>query len=253
MLGDFLTLNLFQLLLVFARVGTAVMLLPGVGEVTIAARVRLSFALALSVIVLPVVADRLPVAPDLPAALALLLGGEIFLGFAVGMMARILIAALQVAGTIIAYHSGMGTALLFDPTAGQQGAMIGAFLTTLGVTLLFVTGLHQVLIVGIVDSYAAMPPAVGPPVGELAEVATRFVAVSFEIGLKLAMPAVIVAFLLLMAMGLMARLMPQVHIFFVALPLQIGLGLLALALTLGAGMLVFLTDFEELLGALWRS
>ena len=251
MLAELLALNAFQLMLVFARVGAAVMLLPGIGELTIPARVRLAFALALSVIVLPVVGERLPGPPAQPAALVLLLGGEVLLGIAIGTMARILVSALQVAGTVIAYHSGMGTANLFDPSAGQQGAMIGAFLATLGVTLLFVTGLHQVLIAGVVDSYTSLPPGGGIPAGDLADAATRIVGLSFKLGLEIAMPTVIIAFLLLVAMGLMARLMPQVHIFFVALPVQVGAGLFVFALTLSTAMLVFLDRFSDALGELW--
>jgi flagellar biosynthesis protein FliR len=251
MLGELLTLNTFQLMLVFARVGGAVMLLPGVGELAIPARVRLGFALALSVIVMPVVASGLPQAPKEPLVLLLLLGGEVLLGIAVGTMARIMISAVQVSGSIVAYHAGMSTATMFDPTAGQQGAMIGTFLATLAVTLLFVTGLHHMLIAGIVDSYTALPPGGELPIGDLTETVTRIVGLSFRLGLELAMPTVIVAVLLLTAMGLMSRLMPQVQIFFVALPVQVVVGLIIVAFTLSTVMLVFLNRFQDVLGDLW--
>jgi flagellar biosynthesis protein FliR len=251
MLAELLALNAFHLMLVFARVGGAVMLLPGIGEMAIPARVRLSFALALSVIVMPVVASALPGPPAEPLVLVLLLGGELLLGIAVGSMARLLISAMQVAGSIIALHIGVATANMFDPNAGQQGAIVGAFLATLAVTILFVTGMHQMLIAGIVDSYGSMPPGGALPIGDLAETATRVVALSFKLGLELSMPAVIVALLLLMAMGLMARLMPQVQIFFVALPVQVVTGLFVLALTLATAMLVFLDRFQDTLGQMW--
>ncbi|MSO70465.1 MAG: flagellar biosynthetic protein FliR [Alphaproteobacteria bacterium] len=251
MLAELLALNTFHLMLVFARVGAAVMLLPGIGEMAIPARVRLGFALALSLIVMPVVAGGLPAPPAQPMVLMLLLGGEILLGIAVGTMARLLISTVQVTGTIVAYHVGMATANMFDPTAGQQGAMIGAFLATVAVTLLFVTGMHHMLIAGIVDSYTAMPPGAELPIGDLAETATRIVSLSFRLGLELAMPAVIVAMLLLMGMGLMARLLPQVQIFFVALPAQVMAGLFIMALTLSTSMLVFLDRFQGTLGEIW--
>lgn len=251
MLTELLALNAFQLMLVFARVGAAVMLLPGVGEMTIPARVRLGFALALSLIVMPVVSGGLPAAPAEPIALMLLIGGEILLGIAVGTMARLMISTVQVTGTIVAYHIGMATANMFDPTAGQQSAMIGAFLATVAVTLLFVTGMHQMLIAGIVDSYASMPPGAELPIGDLAETAVRIISLAFRLGLELAMPAVIVAVILLMGMGLMARLMPQVQIFFVALPVQVSAGLFVMALTLSTAMLVFLDRFQGTLGEIW--
>ena len=139
MLAELLSLNVYAFLLVFTRLGAALMMLPGFGEFSVSARVRLVFALALTIVILPLVIDRLPPLPEQTLTLFMLLGGEIFIGLAIGMMTRILVSALQVAGTIIAYHAGMGrpTATLFDPTQGQQGAMMGAFLSTLGVTLLF--------------------------------------------------------------------------------------------------------------------
>jgi flagellar biosynthesis protein FliR len=250
MLAELLTINAYQLMLVFARVGGMLMLMPGIGELAIPARVRLSFALALSLIVMPVVGDSLPLAPAQPIELVMLYGGELLLGIAIGTLARMLISALHSAGTIIAFHSGMGTAYMFDPSAAQQGAIMGAFLTTMGVTLLFVTGLHHLLIGGVVDSYATLPPGAGFPLGDLAEAAVRVASASFKLGLELAMPAVIVAFLILVAMGLMSRLMPQVNVFFVALPIQVAAGLFVFAFTLGSMSLVFLNFYRDTLTAL---
>ncbi len=247
MLAELLSLNVYAFLLVFARLGAALMILPGFGELTISARVRLVFALALSVAILPLVVDQLPPMPEQPIALAVVLAGEILVGLAVGMMTRMLIAALQVAGTFIAYHSGVGSATLFDPTVGQQGAIMGAFLTTLGVTLLFITNLHHLMLTALVDSYFLFEPGAAFPVGDLADTPARLVAQAFRIGLSIAMPIVLVALIVYVSMGLIARLVPQIHIFFIALPLQIALGLTVLALTLSPGMMLFLSNFESTL------
>ena len=234
----------------FARLCTALMVLPGFGESTITPRVRLVFALALAVVLLPLVAEVLPPIPAGPLAVFVLLSGEVFIGLAIGLTARILLSALHVAGTVIAYHTGMA-ATLFDPAQGQQGAIMGAFLTTLGVTLLFLTGMHHVMITGLADSYAVFVPGAGIPFGDLAEIAATLVAQSFRIGLTIAMPVMVVTLLVYVAMSLIARLMPQIHIFFLALPVQIGLGIAVMALTLSAGMLLFLTEFENTIGSLW--
>ena len=251
MLGEFLSLNVFAFLLVFARLGAALIVLPGFGESTITPRVRLVFALALAVVLLPLVAEVLPPIPASPLAVFVLLSGEVFIGLAIGLTARILLSALQVAGTVIAYHTGMAAATMFDPAQGQQGAIMGAFLTTLGVTLLFLTGMHHVMLTGLADSYAVFVPGAGIPFGDLAEIAATLVAQSFRIGLTIAMPVMVVTLLVYVAMSLIARLMPQIHIFFLALPVQIGLGIAVMALTLSAGMLLFLTEFENTIGSLW--
>ena len=253
MLGEFLTLNAFAFLLVFARLGSALTVMPGFGEVTISPRVRLVFALALSVVLLPIVGAVLPALPSSPISLTLLLGSEIFIGLVIGLSARIMLGALQIAGTVVAYHTGMAAATLFDPSQGQQGAIMGAFLTTLGVTLLFLTGMHHVMLTGLADSYAIFRPGAAVPFGDVAEIMANLVTQSFRIGMTIAMPVVVVTMLIYVAMGLIARLMPQIHIFFLALPVQIGIGLAVLALTLSAGMLFFLEQYENTFISLWRA
>lgn len=253
MLVEFLTLNAFAFLLVFARLGAALTVMPGFGEVTISPRVRLVFALALTVVLLPVVGTVLPDLPESPISLVLLIASEIFIGLVIGLSARIMLGALQVAGTVIAYHTGMAAAMLFDPAQGQQSAIMGAFLSTLGVTLLFLTGMHHVVLTGLADSYAVFQPGAALPFGDVADMAANLVSKSFRVGMTIAMPVVVVTMLVYVSMGLIARLMPQIHIFFLALPVQIALGLSVMALTLSAGMLFFLEQYEAVFTSLWRA
>jgi flagellar biosynthetic protein FliR len=243
-----LATDVYLATLVFARLGAAIMVLPGFGELTIPARIRLGFALALSVVLFPLVATAIPAAPASLYGLAVLLIGEILIGIAIGLIARLLVSSLQVAGTIIGFNTGLGSAQLFDPNAGQQGAITGAFLTTLGVTVLFTTNMHHLMIMALADSYTMFAPGAAIPVGDFSEMASRLVAQSFRIGFQIALPIVIVGTIIYVAMGLMARLMPQIQVFFIALPVQILVGFTILAITLGAGMMMFLDAFESALG-----
>ncbi len=245
MLAELLATDVVLFLLVFGRIGSALIVLPGFGEVTIPARVRLAIALPISFALLPVVAQHLPPTPtDLPT-LVLLLGGEIIIGLAIGMVGRLLVTSLQVGGTIIAFNSGLGSAQLFDPQAQQQSAITGAFFTTLGVTLLLVTNMHHLMLAGLAESYAVFVPGQGLPVGDFANLAAQLVAKAFRLGLQIAMPVVIVSMVIYVSMGLMARLMPQIQVFFIALPVQLTVGFVVIALTLSASMLLFLEDFEN--------
>ncbi len=247
MLEGLLVTDVYLFFAVFARMGGAIMVLPGFGELTIPARIRMAFALTVTFILFPLVVDLIPAMPANPVGLAVFIGSEILIGIVIGAIARFLISSLQVAGTVIAFNSGLGSAQLFDPTVGQQGAITGAFLATLGVTLLFVTNLHHLMLLALVDSYQLFAPGGGFPVGDFSDAAARIVARSFRIGLQIGMPVVVVAVLIYIAMGLMARLMPQIQVFFIALPLQILVAFTILALTLGAGMLLFLEEFESAL------
>ena len=245
MLAELLATDVFLFMLVFARIGSAIMVLPGFGEVTVTTRVRLGIALALSFVMLPVIAVHLPALPEDSSALLLLLGGEILVGLAIGMVGRLLITSLQIGGTIIAFNTGLGSAQMFDPSAQQQGAITSAFFTTLGVTLLFVTDLHHLMLVALAESYVAFVPGGALPVGDFADLAAQMVARAFRLGLQMAMPILIVSMVIYIAMGLMARLMPQIQVFFIALPIQLVAGFLILAFTLTASMTLFLEEFRE--------
>ncbi|NKB48490.1 MAG: flagellar type III secretion system protein FliR [Alphaproteobacteria bacterium] len=245
MLEGLLVTDVYLFLAIFARMGAAVMVLPGFGELTIPARVRLALALTLTFVLFPLVVDLIPAMPANGFGLATFIAGEVLIGIVIGALARILVSSLQVAGTIIAFNSGLGSAQLFDPTVGQQGAITGAFLATVGVTLLFVTNLHHLMLLALVDSYQLFVPGGGFPVGDVSDLAAQFVSRSFQMGLQIAMPVVIVGILIYISMGLMARLMPQIQVFFIALPLQMLVAFTILALTVGASMLLFLDLFES--------
>ncbi len=253
MLADLLSLDIYAMILVFARLGGAIMVLPGFGEVTIPARIRLGLALTLSVVMLPLLAGALPPPPPNLPGLAGVLIQELLIGIAIGSFGRLLITGLQVGGTFIAYNTGLGSAQMFDPNAQQQGAITGAFMTTIGVTLLFTSNLHYVMLSALADSYAVFVPGAPFPAGDFAMVAARLVADAFTLGLRIALPIVVVSLLIYMSMGLMARLMPQLQVFFIALPVQLLVGFLVLAATLSAGLRLFLEEFEStytiLLGA----
>jgi flagellar biosynthesis protein FliR len=253
MIERLLVADVYLFMMIFARLGSAMMLLPGFGEIGVPVRVRLLLAITVTFLVFPIVSSTIPATPPILSELFLLLGGEILIGIAIGAIARLLLSMLQVGGTIIAFNSGLASAQLFDPTAGQQGAITGAFLATIGVTLLFVTNMHHVMLMGLVDSYVLFVPGQGFPVGDFSDMAARVVADSFRLGLQIALPVLVVGMLIYVSMGLMARLMPQIQVFFIALPLQILVGFSILSITLGVSMLVFLDHFETVMGGFLRT
>ena len=244
MLDDLFATDLFPFVVVFARLGAALMTMPGFGEATVTPRLRLTLALAVTVVLVPIVGPLLPVLPAGIAPLLLLVISEVLIGVAIGTFARLLTTGLQVGGTFIAYHTGLGSAQLFDPQAQQQGAITGAFMTTMGITLLFVADLHHLMLAALADSYAVFVPGVGVPLGDVADTAARFVADGFRLGLRIAMPVVMFSLIIYASMGLMGRLMPQMQVFFVALPLQLLIGFLVFAFSLAAGLSAFLGTFE---------
>lgn len=244
MLQQLLPADIFSLALVFGRIGGAVMLLPGFGEAFVPARIRLLFALALTIVITPLVVDRLPPTPDGPLGMMGALGGEILVGVFLGALARMMVAGLHAAGVIIGFQTSLSNAQLFDPVNAEQGSLLGSLLHVMGIFLIFAANLQDLLIAGLVDSYQIFVPGAVLPIGDFSAAAVRVMAASFTLAMQIAAPFMIVGMLFYLGLGLLARLMPQVQIFFIAVPIQLALGFLVLALTLSAGMMWFLNAFQ---------
>ncbi len=227
-------------MLVFARTGTMVMLLPGLGEQNISARLRLTIALVLATILLPLHRAAYHIDTGSLAPAVVMLVEEILIGAVLGLTARLTISALEVAGSVIAQQLGLGFVTAVDPTQGEQGALVGNFLTLLAVTLFFATDMHYLVIAALNDSYTLFEPGELPSSGDVAALLTRTVSGAFRVGIQLSAPFLVFGLLFNVGLGVLSRLMPQMQVFFVAMPLSILIGLLFFLLVLGAMMGLFL-------------
>jgi len=237
-------------LLTFARVGAMVMLLPGIGEMNVPSRIRLAMALVLTAILLP--AHQKAYVVDLKAfgPVMVVLFQELVIGAVLGLTARLAISALQVAGSVVAQQLGLGFVTAVDPSQNQQGLLVGNFLTVLGITLIFATDLHHLVIAALNDSYTIFAPGEMPIVGDVAKHITQIIATSFKIGIQLAAPFLVFGLLFNLGLGVLSRLMPQMQVFFIGLPLSILLGFLLLVLVIGAMMGTFTGYLEGVLNSL---
>ncbi len=250
MLADFVTANVFGVLMIFARVGAAIMLLPGFGEGLVYPRARLGLALLISVALAPVIVPNLPAIPATGLAAVFAIGREVVIGLMLGSLVRILASALQTTGQIIAIQTGLASASLFDPTQGEQGAVIGRFLTMAGVVAIFASDLHLAMLRALADSYVVLAPGTIPPIGIVSETAVDWIADAFMLATKLAAPLLVGGLGFFLGLGLLSRLMPQIQIFFVIMPLQIGLGLWLFLLAFSATIFWYLDFFATHVSAL---
>ncbi|MGE0564141.1 MAG: flagellar biosynthetic protein FliR [Pseudolabrys sp.] len=239
-------------LLVFARVGTMVMLLPGVGELSIPSRVRLTIALVLAAILLPMHRSAYNIDLTAIGPVLVLLFQELLIGAVLGLTARLAVSALQIAGAVVAQQLGLGFITAVDPTQNQQGVILGNFLTILGVALIFATDMHHLVIAALHDSYRLFQPGEIPVIGDVAQLMTRTIATAFKIGIQLAAPFLVFGLLFNLGLGVLSRLMPQMQVFFIGLPLSILLGFGLLLAVIGAMMGTFVGYLEGVLGELVR-
>jgi flagellar biosynthetic protein FliR len=242
--------ELFAYLLVFVRVGAAIAVLPGFSATYVAARVRLTLALVLSLLLAPLLAPALPAMPGSPLALALLITGEAVTGAFLGLIPRIMIAALHAAGTFAAFFASLTSALVQDAMAEQQSSTLAGFFLTAGMVLIFVADLHHLMLRALAESYAVLPPGEPLATAAAAESLARALGQSFRLGLQLSVPFLIASVATNVAMGLLGRLMPQLPVLFFGLPAQLSLNIWVLMLAFSGVMMAFLNPFAVTLSGL---
>ncbi|MBM3532608.1 MAG: flagellar biosynthetic protein FliR [Alphaproteobacteria bacterium] len=246
-LTQFLPAEIFAFMAVFTRLGAAFTVMPAFGEAVVPARMRLILALAITLVVVPVVRQTLPPLPSDTGSLVAFLFTESIIGFFLGGMARLLVTTMDLAGTVIAAQMGLSAANTFNPALQTSGTPPSILLSMGGLLAIIETNLHHMLLEGVVGSYALFRPTDPLPIGDLSDTVTRLVGSSFKIGLQIAMPFVVLSLLFTFALGLISRMMPALQIFFVSIPAQLVGGMLIMIVSFSAMMTAFLTYFHETL------
>ena len=242
---DFAPQLAFTFMLIFGRIGTMIMVMPGIGERGIPARLRLAFALALCVVMFPALQDSFATLPPSLFKILELLGMEIAVGLFIGVSIRLVMSALQVAGSAIAMQTGPGFAQTVATTQGIQSATFASFISVTPLTLVMLMDLHHMLIAAVVDSYQLFRPGAPIPVSDFAQMAIATISGSFAVAVQMSAPFLAFGLVFYMGIGVLSRLMPQAQIFFVALPVNILIGFLLFMFLMAPIMSWFLGHFEE--------
>ncbi len=245
MLAGLIPANVFGFMLIFTRVAAILMIAPALGETTIPARIRLVVALTTTLAIFPVIAPTLPTLPPTFFGTGLVIIGEVVVGLLIGGIARIIMAALHVGGSIIAFQTGLAASQTFDPTQGVQAAIVASFLTLLGVVMIFATDSHLLILEAIRNSYNLFPAGQYAPIGDFAQLAIKEVASSFKLGVEISAPFIVYGLVFYIGLGLIARLMPQLQVFFIAMPLNIFLGFVLMLFLVSGIMMWFLQHFQD--------
>lgn len=225
--NGFVSAGVMLLMLVFARVGTAMIMMPAFGDVRVPAQAKIALAFLASLVMLPTL--PLPEPPQRVDMLVGLIAIEALIGAFIGMAGRIFMAAFHLLGAQVGFAAGLSNAMA-PPDANFDGAnTLAALLQVAALALIFATDTHHVMISGLARSYHVMP--VGQPMlGDMAEQMARIGGSSFYIAAAVGAPFIIFSILVNLALGLANRVMPAMQVFFVAGPglIIIGLGLLFL-------------------------
>lgn len=245
MLSELLAVDVYVLFMIFTRIGAAVMFLPGFLNANYYARARLMLALSVAYVLMPVLGPKIPPMPASIAEFGLLVMGEVLVGAFFGLVLQAILAALDLTGNILSFSVGLAAAMVSDPSTQQQSQILSSFLTFTGVVVIFLTNTHHLMIRGVVESYALFIPGQPLPLDDLVSVFIRMLSDGFRLGMAIVAPLLVFALLFNAALGFTNRLVPQMQVFFVGMPLQIIIGLFLLAACLPAMMYWFLIQFAD--------
>jgi len=233
--------------LLFSRLAAIVMLIPGIGEAFIPPRIRLSLALAMSIMLLPIIGPLIPAIPGSVSGVAGAVIKETLIGMMIGAILRMFMGSLAVAGEVVSIQTTLSFAQTTNPSLGQPTPTLGTFLGLLGIVLIMTTDLHHLFLSAIVRSYTIFPFTRAVQVADAGQLAIQTVSSSCALGIQLAAPVVVFSLIFNVAVGLVGRVMPQFQIFFVASPLMVLMGLSIFALSLGIIGIIWLDRYRDLL------
>lgn len=236
----------FGMLLIFCRIGSALAFMPLFSEINISTQFRLLFALVISYSFVQMVGIAIPPMPSGFLDLALLVIFEILTGVMMGIIAKTIITALHTTGMIIAFQSGLSSGMIFDPMQGAQSSIFGNILSIAFMATLFSYDGHLYIIKTLASSYNMF--SVGSFLeffNDFTDTLIKTVSNAFNVGVKLAIPFLIVGLVFFLGAGVLSRLMPQLQIFFILLPAQILISLFIFFITIGSVLVWFTDHFYE--------
>lgn len=249
---DFFTLaqdHAAVFLLMLTRCSGIFMIAPFFGSLNIPVTIRAAAAFAFTLVLFPVVGGLGTVAaPPSVWAFAGSVLAELFIGWLIGFIAYVCFSAIHMAGKVMDMQVGFAVVNVMDPTSGQQIPLIGSLLYNLGIIVFLVTNGHHVIITALAESFRMVPLAAMQPNLSLTMLLVDFTNGIFVTGMKIAMPVTFAILLVNVALGILARTMPQMNIFVVGIPLQLMVGVGVLSMLLPFYVMFLDVLFNEMYG-----
>lgn len=220
--------------LVFSRIAAIVALLPGIGESVSPSSAKIGLAGCLTLLLMPSIDGTLPVhAADTPA-FALVLVSEVVTGLWFGLIVKLVVFALPIAGQVIGYLVGLSSVLQPDPEIGSQTGALGRLFDLVAPVFILASGLYRFPLQALAGLFVLVPAGSVLPSADSLEVVVQHVTTVFELAIQLASPFIVASVVWQIAMGQMARVVGRMQIYFISMPGQILGGLAIVALTAGS-------------------
>jgi flagellar biosynthetic protein FliR len=241
--------KLFGFTMVLTRISAFFIVVPVFGWNSIPARIKISMTVLLAIFFSMIAPISVNARQISSARAILLLANEATYGLALGLIATLIFAAVKFGGRIVERQMGLAMAEILDPLTSERAQPLGSLLEMIFIILLLNANGHHLFLLIISRSYESFPAGSTPTIQILTQGIIAAGSTMLIYGLKLAVP-ILAAFLLLMViLAVFARMVPEMNILFISLPLRVGLGLLMMAIFLpfiGS----FVGEFAKLMGKL---
>ena len=235
-----------KFLFVLLRVGALIMFVPILGSAQVPNRIKVGLILFVSIAVFPMVHSRPMHDPKGLFELTIALFSEITIGLAVAYSARLIFTAVQIAGTIVDFQMGFGVVNVIDPQTETQVSITAQFQNILTILMFLALDAHHIIIGAIVESFFLINPQQIDFSTFTPEIMLILFKTTFVTAVKIAAPIMAILFFISVGLGLVARTVPQMNVFIVGFPLQIGIGLLMVGLSMSFFSILVHNEIEKL-------
>ncbi len=220
-------------ILVFARIASMVALSPVIGSGSVPPTFKMGFSFLLSIIIFPIVSRHFPPVPQEMVLYWILVLREVMVGVLIGIIGNLMFSSIQLAGQMFGIQVGFGIVNVIDPMTDEHISILGQFLFLVGILLFLGLNMHHYLIGIIASSYDYTPLGSFTFTEPLGMEVVGWLSKSFVIAFKIGMPIIFVLLMVTMALGIVARTVPQMNVFIVGLPKQLSIGLWVMGMSIG--------------------
>lgn len=241
------TLPLIQgFLICLARIAAMFAALPVFSGAQIPPQLRIGVAVMFTLMTYPLVKGFIPAGSYSPVDLGLVIAGEVILGLLVGFLAQLVFLAAEFAGAVVGYQMGFAAANIFDPTTQQQASLLSQFHGVLAILFFLAFNVHHLFLEAIVASFEMLPPGglnlSGGAIPMIVEVTNH----SFILSIRIMAPILALLILNNLALGVMSRVFPQLNVFLLSFPINIGIAFIVMGVTLQVTSRILENEFAAL-------
>jgi len=209
-------------------------------------QIKAGLAFMVALVLFPIMEPSIPLVSFQPGTFMLLMVSEVLLGGMIGLVAIMIFTAVEYGGTVIGYQMGFAAANIYDPQSERQLALISQFQNVFAILIFLAIDGHHIFLQVAVESYKILPPGVFNISGEAIPYLLKLSSRIFSLGIQFSAPILAVLLLSGLILGILSRVFPQLNVFLLSFPLNIGISFTVIGLTLPLVTILLRREFDNL-------